>query len=457
MAQGSKLIVVGLVGLTLAAIALESTSTAGFGRRGRSVGGVMVDPSGFLRNATVEETQELHNLARVALDRPRGDLAEAADLRMVSLRGLQQAILQARREGRSLPDDVALLAGLQRVAYLFLDPDRQDVILAGPAEPWKLADDGSIVGAASGGATLRLDDLVVALRSVENARREGISCSIEPTAEGRRRLQKLLSGVQLRPGQNPALLEPAMREAFGPQQVILTGVPHDSRYALTMVAADYQMKRIAMALHDPQVPGLPSYLAMARNVRHGGGENPRWWLAGDYDAVVRTADGSAWQIRGPGVKVMTEQDLVSADGQVTESGRVSPTAARWAEKMTEHYGALSKRMPVFQELRNLMDLTLMATLIRQEGLAEKVNLDLSLLLGESDTIELASYPVPKAVAPECSFVRTRGGVIATASGGVDINAFQILRDQTSEDDAAAPLRQQALAAAQAGRWWWDHH
>ena len=457
MTQRSQFLFAGVIGLTLATTVWQSTSTAQFFGRNRGVGGVTVDPSGFVRNATIAETKELRNLARVALDRPRGELAEAADLRMVSLRGLQEAILEARREGRSLPDDVALLAGLQRVEYLFVDPDRHDVILAGPAEPWTLAEDGSIVGAVSGGATLRLDDLVVALRSVENARREGISCSIEPTAEGRRRLQNLLSGVQLRPGQNPALLEPAMREAFGPQQVILTGVPRDSRYALTMVAADYQMKRIAMALHDPQVPGLPSYLALARNVRHGGGENPRWWLACDYDAVVRNADGSAWQIRGAGVKVMTEQDLISADGQVTESGRVSPTAARWAEKMTEHYGALSKRMPVFQELRNLMDLTLMATLIRQEGLAEKANLDLRLLLEESDTIELASYTVPQAVAPECSFVRTRGGVIATASGGVDINAFQILQDQTSEDDAATPLRQQALAAAQAGRWWWDHH
>ena len=37
-----------------------------------------------------------------------------------------------------------------------------------------------------------------------------------------------------------------MREAFGPQTIQLTGVPTDSRFARTMVAADYEMKRVAM-------------------------------------------------------------------------------------------------------------------------------------------------------------------------------------------------------------------
>ncbi len=45
-----------------------------------------------------------------------------------------------------------------------------------------------------------------------------------------------------------------MREAFGPQLIKLTGVPSDSHFAQTLVAADYQMKRIGM--------GLISHLSM---------------------------------------------------------------------------------------------------------------------------------------------------------------------------------------------------
>ncbi len=455
MAMGSKLLIVGLATVSLGVMTLASVLDAGglLGGRRRSVGGVSVDPSGLVRSATVEETTELRNLLRGALDAPRGEMAESTEMRMISLKGLQQAIVESRQTGGPLPDEIALLAGLQRVEYVFIDEANSDVILAGPAEPWKLADDGSIVGAISGRAMLHLDDLVVAMRSVESARREGISCSIEPTAEGRRRLKKLLSGVQLRPGQDPSMLEPAMREAFGPQQVALTGVPDNSRYALAMLAADYQMKRIAMALTESSVAGLPSYLEMARNIRQRGGQNPRWWMACDYDALSRTEDGMAWKVSGQGVKTLTEQDLVSADGSVAGSGRTDPTAARWADRMTEHYGELAKQMPVFQDLRNLMDLTVVATLIQQERLADKAGLDLSLLLESNDTIELASYPTPESVAPECSFIRGRAGVVATASGGVDINAFEVVENQTP-DEAVGTVREEALAA-NTQHWWWD--
>ena len=64
-----------------------------------------------------------------------------------------------------------------------------------------MREDGFVVGKISGQATMRLEDLIVALRSVENARQNGITCSIEPTDEGRLRLQQLLRRIKLRPGQ----------------------------------------------------------------------------------------------------------------------------------------------------------------------------------------------------------------------------------------------------------------
>lgn len=140
--------------------------------------------------------------------------------------------------------------------------------------------DGVVVGNQSC-AVLQLDDLVVAIcGSVESARNGGISCSIDPTAEGRQRLQQLLKNVKLQPGQNPAALEPAMREAFGPQQITLTGVPTTSRYGRTLIAADFEMKRVAMSWIESPVAGLPSYLEMSKNAAHSSNENPRGgWLA----------------------------------------------------------------------------------------------------------------------------------------------------------------------------------
>jgi len=57
--------------------------------------------------------------------------------------------------------------------------------LAGPGEGWKFDQDGNAVGVTTGLPAVRLDDLLVALRTVEAARTEGISVSIDPTADGR--------------------------------------------------------------------------------------------------------------------------------------------------------------------------------------------------------------------------------------------------------------------------------
>ncbi|MFG0263205.1 MAG: DUF1598 domain-containing protein [Novipirellula sp. JB048] len=419
----------------------------------QSVGGVMIDAQGMVRNATLAEQQELANVARAVLQQAEGEMAEATELRMISLARLQQHLQATREAGERISSDVEFLAGLQRIQYVFVDPDNQDIILAGPAEPWKMLEDGSVVGEVSGKSTMRLADLIVALRTVEDARRGGISCSIEPTAEGRQRLQNLLRNVKLRPGQNPAIYEASMKQAFGPQMVHLHGVPKDSRYARVLVAADFEMKRVAMNLAPSNVAGLPSYLQLAKNSRHNASQNPRWWMACNYDTMLKSEDALAWKMSGQGVKTLTDQDLIGADGDVKAAGRSDKIAQAWAEMMTQKYPELARKIHVFGDLQNIMDMTVVATLITQERLDQKAGIDLALLKQESDVVELTSYAVPQALHPQCSFVRGRSGWTVTASGGVDIDAFSVVEQQRVDADVAAQ-REVALAAA-SDRWWWN--
>ncbi|NND99477.1 MAG: DUF1598 domain-containing protein [Pirellulaceae bacterium] len=444
------------VSISFGVLCLASTVYGGGfnGGQQRAVGGVMIDASGIVRTATVDEKMDLANLMRGVVDQPHGDLAQAAEMRMISLKGLQKAIVESRQSGAALPESISFLAGLQRVEFVFVDQDNNDIVIAGPAEPWKLLDDGSVVGTVTGGAVVRLEDLVVAMQAVETARKEGISCSIEPTAEGRRRLQQLMRNIKLRPGQNPSVYEESMKQAFGPQMIRLTGVPADSRYARTLVAADYEMKRLAMSLTKSPIDDLPSYLEMSKNGRHSAAQNPRWWMACNYNAMTRSEDKMAWKLSGQGVKTMTEQDVIEKDGTAKSGGRTDKVASTWAEKMTSNYGQLSQEMPVFGDLRNIMDLTVVATLIVQERLAEHAEIDLSVLNQPHDSVELVSYPTPKAVSPQCSFVRGRSGWVVTASGGVDINAFSVVQDQ-QDDSSVADTRKSALASSEGDRWWWN--
>jgi hypothetical protein len=133
--------------------------------------------------------------------------------------------------------------------------------LAGPGEGWKISTDGEIIGATTNRPVLLLDDLLVALRSTEALRQTGISCSIDPTPEGLARFQELFKNISRSPN-DPEPLMAAVEQAMGPQIITIKGVPEACHFARVLVAADYRMKRLAMAFDEPPIAGLPNYLQM---------------------------------------------------------------------------------------------------------------------------------------------------------------------------------------------------
>src|SRR4051812_15613156 len=254
---------------------------AQFGFRQPSVGGVKIDTDGVVSNPQVGELKQLQAAWQKGLQQVPADLEKWTDLRFVSLRQLESEIAAARTAGKPLPDAVRYLAGLQRVRYVLVYPDRQDIVLAGPAEGWKVNTLGSVVGATSGRPVLTLDDLMVAMRVAESSNRSGISCSIDPTPEGLQRMQKLAAGF--RPGITPQVAGKQMEEAVGMQTISVTGIPATSHFARVIVAADFRMKRLAMNIEPASIDGMPSFLVMLK--KGGAGASallPRFWLAPKY-------------------------------------------------------------------------------------------------------------------------------------------------------------------------------
>ena len=438
-------------------VALASASWAGHLLfRNNNVGGISIDAAGIVREPSLEGRKMLLAELRKDLQNVPPELNVPAELRKVSLRGLEQAIEHALTHnlGR-LPDEVEYLAGLQRIQFILVYPEHNDIILAGPGEGWRLDENANMVGITTGRPVLRLDDLLVALRSAREARQTGISCSIDPTEGGYRALNQVLDQQRRQSGNvNTVALEAAMKQAFGPQQVTITGVPASTHVARVLVAADYRMKRYAMNLEQAPVAGLPSFVEMLKSTRSSASVNPRWWIACDYAPLERSEDGLAWMLSGPGCKVMTEDEFVSQDGKVTGTGRVNPIAKRWADLMTENYDELAGKDPVFGELRNIMDMCIVAALIEKEDLLNQAGCHLPLLTGEQSELTADLWNAPKFVAPEVSFLRTSQGLIVTASGGVQIDSWYIA---SQEQPSAKPQEVRASAAPgdTAKSWWWN--
>ncbi len=386
----------------------------------RAVGGVAIDADGVVSVPSVEDEQALAEVRRNAqVDAPE-ELQKFTELRGVSLKQLEATLAECLAEGKPIPEAVRYLAGLQRVQFVLVYPEQNDVVLAGPAEGWRMDSLGNVVGATTGRPVLLLDDLIVAMRSSEASRLEPISCSIDPTAEGMQRLQSVVS--TLRTIGNPQTTMRRLEEALGPQVVSVAGVPETSHFARVMVAADFRMKRLAMNFEPAPVSNLPSFLHLIKGSRGKSSTTPRWWMAPNYDPLARDAEGLAWELRGPGVKCLTEQDHFDASGKRQQSGKASKAAQRWAQLFTEQYSELADHDSTFGQLRNVMDLAVIAALIDKEQLMVRAGCELPTLMNEASP---SVFHAPKQVASQVSFIERHGNFTISASGGVQMLPWQI--------------------------------
>jgi len=417
--------------------------------RNNAVGGVSIDASGVITTASPKSREMLRADMMREYSRPATGMLKPVKMRMVSLKGLEAACADALKNNLGkLPDEVKYMAGLQRIEYVFAYPEQNDIVLAGPAEGWKVGASGEVVGVTTGRPVLHLDDLLVALRTVNNANRnEGIGVSIDPTAEGRARFNQVRSTQR----RFSTAAVAALQKAMGPQKVSITGVPADSHFARVLVAADYRMKRLAMGLDKAPVD-MPSYVQMLASTRQKPtSAMPRWWMACNYGTCLKTADGLAWKLNGPGVKVQTEDEFIDGDGKVTGAGRTSTAAAMWAKKMTDSYDELSQHDIVFGDLRNVMDLCIIAAVIEKEGLKDAAGFSAPLLTSPSSELAPGKWHSPKTVDTQCSFLKSGRSYIITASGGVDIDSWKV----ASNSQVSNELATQHAAAKPARHWWWN--
>ena len=438
------------VGFALALSALCNFSQAGNnGFRQSSVGGVSVDAAGVVKNSTVDVLNDLRQRRLQAQTKVSDDLAEKVELRKISLKRMMAETKKAQDAGKDIPDEVHHLAGIQRIKYVFVYPEENDIVFAGPAEGWKLDAAGNVVGMTTNQPVLQLDDLLIAVRSADELLRGSITCSIDPTQEGMARLQQFVKAQGGNIGANAQQTITGIEEALGPQTVTFGGVDPTTRFARVLLAADYRMKRLAMGFEKSPVPGMKSFLDMTTGASD---MFPRWWLTTNYDPLLKSEDGLAWELRGPGVKAMTQDAFFSANGARTTTNKVNPVAQKWADDMTKGYDRLASSMPIFGELRNVMDMAVLAALVSKENLIQKSGLDLSVL--RSSTLTTDEMNAPRNISTQASFIKRGRNYIISASGGVEIRPASVLQ-RFEESPTLTASRKQNATSETNWQWWWN--
>jgi len=398
-------------------------------------------------------TQQRIAAAKASLD---ADVVAFSKLRKISLRRLEQALA----DHQAAPtDEMRYLAGLLRVRYVFYYPESNDIVIAGPAEGWVTNAAGRVVGITSGRPAIQLQDLVVALRAFPpgGSRSPVIGCSIDPTQEGLAAMQRFLRsiGAHATPGQTQYIVD-GLRTSLGMQTVSINGIAPDTHFAQVMVEADYRMKLIGIGMERPPVR-LVSFVDRANPAQVARNALQRWFFTPDYQCVRVSEDRLAMELVGDGVKLIGEDEMVTAGGQRKMASRGSRASRAFVSSFTKKYSELADRSPIYAELRNLIDLAVAAAFIQQEGYYGKADWSMD-LLGDEQKFSVRTYNAPKQVATACT-ARWKGNRLMTPiGGGVQIEAGRALASDNllpDEQGKVAQLRKEVKPKLAKGQWWWD--
>ena len=426
--------------------------------------GVAIDASGVVTlKSTADQSGQLTKQQQAAIRAGLNtEAAKRSPMRDISLKHLENAI---HEKNGAISDEMRYLAGLLRVRYVFFYPDSGDIVIAGPAEGWTTDPAGRVVGISSDRPVVRLDDLCVALRAFppSGSIARLIGCSIDPTKEGLAAMQRFLrsigSNADPRDAQRTQFIVEGLQSNLGLQRVTVNGVSPKTHFAVVMVEADYRMKLIGIGLEKPPVR-LVSWVdrptaaqSISRNAM------ARWYFTPDYECVRTSSDGTAMELVGDGVKVVGEDELVSSNGQRTAANHAQGNAASHAfvQDFTKMYSALAEKSPVYAELRNLIDLTVMAAYIQQHDFYGKANWKMD-VLGDESIVSTQTDNAPKQVASAVNAIWKGYRLLTPIGGGVEIQPLMALAPEKILDDKDAKVshaRETVKIPLAKGRWWWD--
>jgi len=349
------------------------------------------------------------------------------------------------------------------VQYVFVYPAEDgrpgEVVIAGPAEGWISDATGRVVGIATGSPTLLLEDLAAALRAFPpGAPTDGrIGCSIDPRQEGLAALQQFINKVgRVNPRANPAELVAGMVEALGPQDVTIEGVSPTTHFAQVLVEADYRMKLIGIGLERVPARGMKSWVEL--NAGSGVATNAlqRWYFTPDYECVRSTDDDLSIELVGRGVKLVGADEMVTADGRRMSADRADRASKTFTQTFTRKYPEIAARNPVYAQLRNLVDLSVVAAWLQEHDGYGKAAWDAATIRDES-AFPIERLVAPVEVSPAINAIQRGNRLVTPIGGGVTMQPkLALAPDQVVGDDdgAVATVREEALTLP-AGRWWWD--
>ncbi len=439
----------------------EWTTTQGEGTIQPYLTGVYVNGTGEVRRVHFEHSKKLQSVAS-NLERARGAALGEGEFRKVSLIQLERQLQRLAVQGKPIPESLQNLAGIYDLKYLIIDRENKDILIAGPAGPWRVNAEGISLNVTTGRPVLQLNDLVTCLRSVwfEGGR---FGCAITPRQQNLADAQEFLRTTTLKGD----AFRRDLQQAVGLQDIEVFGIARDSSTARVLVEADYRMKLVGMGL-EPSIPSVPSYFQEAKKTPDAAQsmDVARWWFTLNYDGIATDESHTIFELLGTGVKVLSETEMLDGQGQRIHTHKSQGPTKLFADNFTKHFDELSEKYPVYNQLRNVFDLAMVCSLIRREGLALEVNWNLTYFGRDASKGQSQYQEQPTNVARVVGSVMNSEAInfqkgskkyrktIIGVSGGIDCPVTRLV-DSTNYAVLKSAPEMASVPHDDSQRWWWD--
>lgn len=426
--------------------------------------GVRVDAHGTLVRVGKAEMQgRLQSLGIRARNADlNDDMAKSTSLRLVSLTRLEREVAKKLTAGQQVPESMQHLAGISQIEYVFFYPELKEVVIGGPAEAWHYDEFGRSVGVQEGRPTLQLDDLVTVMRTFSPEGSGYFECLIVPRQDG---LQKVKEFVEQSNNSGP--LHPGqvkrwtlkLQDLLGLQDIVVNGVPLDSRVARVIVEADFRMKLIGVGQLDggPQIPGYFDLMTSTKNKPQSTLDALRWWMTMKYQSVLHSPARDVFQVVGSSVLCQSENELVNSKGERIHTGQSEPANLQFASNFTNYYAELAKRDLVFADFQNILDLSLVAAMLRQERVDEQINWNRGVFASNGGYKTAKYEPAHTVMSVVNHRVFNGKDIVVQVAGGVRADLMTVVQNDKIVREAGRLKTVSPRGKPQAGnnRWWWD--
>jgi hypothetical protein len=185
----------------------------------------------------------------------------------------------------------------------------------------------------------------------------------------------------------------------------------------------------------------------------------RWWFTAHYDAVATSHDRDIFELRGQGVRVLSENQMLTTEGRRVATGQSDALNGEFAHRFTQEFESLARMYPIYAELQNVFDLALAASLIKTHRLTDRAGWHMTHFGADGAYAVDRAAPPAKVESVINHRVVRRTQIVAAVSGGVRVDVERLAAEESLREDRTSLLKSERSKRLpeeiDRRQWWWD--